>query len=396
LSNVELNDKDALQNFILNNDELEKLEELTSTFNIFESLDIIKQEIRHSNFLAWIMNPKESHGIGDYFIKRFLLEITALAIRQGVGDITPIEIDTCELADVKVEREWKFIDIVVIDEENKIVCAIENKIEATESRGQLDDYQAKIDKDFNEFKKLFVFLTPDARRASNDKYICISYTEVCNIIEHIIRAKSNQIGSEVKVFLCHYTEMLRRHVMVDSEIQDLCQRIYTKHQKALDLIFENKPDTQKEIHDYLIDLINNEGDLAIDDSPKTNIRFGVKPWDIEMLQVGEGWTSTGRLLLFEFYNSVDTLNLYLVIGPGDANTRNRIYDVAHANTNLFKTANRRLTSKWSSIYKERFLSKSDFEHTDIDILKPKIQKKWMNFIAGDFRQITALIDTVLQ
>jgi len=34
------------------------------------------QEIRHSHFLAFLMNPRESHQLGDAFVKRFLTHAT--------------------------------------------------------------------------------------------------------------------------------------------------------------------------------------------------------------------------------------------------------------------------------------------------------------------------------
>ena len=50
-----------LEGFIFNNKELEKLESIEDKFNIFSSLGIINQEVRHSNFLAWLLNPHETH-----------------------------------------------------------------------------------------------------------------------------------------------------------------------------------------------------------------------------------------------------------------------------------------------------------------------------------------------
>ena len=43
--------------------------------NIFQILKISNTEIRHSNFLSWLLDPSQSHKIGDIFLKRFLLEI---------------------------------------------------------------------------------------------------------------------------------------------------------------------------------------------------------------------------------------------------------------------------------------------------------------------------------
>jgi len=41
---------EMLKNFINENKELEKLESITDKFNIFRSLDIVSNELKHSNF----------------------------------------------------------------------------------------------------------------------------------------------------------------------------------------------------------------------------------------------------------------------------------------------------------------------------------------------------------
>ena len=46
-------DIQALEEFINDNPELERLEEIAEDFNIFIALGIVDTEIRHSNFLAW-------------------------------------------------------------------------------------------------------------------------------------------------------------------------------------------------------------------------------------------------------------------------------------------------------------------------------------------------------
>ena len=391
MNDTNVSDKEALEKFIVDNSELEKLEELTSRFNIFESLDIAKQEIRHSNFLAWAMNPNESHGLGDYFLKKFLLRTTSLANRRGLGRVTPIQIDISEFDEAKVQREWESIDIIIIDEKNRFVCVIENKVEAAEHSDQLNRYEALVEREFPDFTKQFIFLTPDARRASNDSYLNIGYDDICDIIEYIIRAKGNLIGDEVRIFLSHYTEMLRRQVMVNSEIQDLCKSIYEKHQKALDLILEHKPDLQTDIRNYLVELIGIESELVLDYSSKSGIGFGVKAWDVERLLKGEGLESR-RLLFFEFWNHTDILSLSLVIGRGDTATRKQVYDIAKSNPNLFKKAVRKLTRQWFTIYSEKFLSQSDYERATIEKLRPKIEKKWKSFLSADFRQIVGTIE----
>lgn len=57
-------------------DALRKLErdfKLGHRFNLFEALNITKQEIRHSRFLAYLLDPHEAHGLGDRFLRGLLM-----------------------------------------------------------------------------------------------------------------------------------------------------------------------------------------------------------------------------------------------------------------------------------------------------------------------------------
>jgi hypothetical protein len=42
--------------------------------NIFEILKIKNMEIRHSNFLGWLLDPEESHNLKNKFLKGFVQE----------------------------------------------------------------------------------------------------------------------------------------------------------------------------------------------------------------------------------------------------------------------------------------------------------------------------------
>ena len=51
-----------LDKFLVDNADLEELSARLSVFNIFGTLRIEKTEIRHSNVLAWLLDPRGSHG----------------------------------------------------------------------------------------------------------------------------------------------------------------------------------------------------------------------------------------------------------------------------------------------------------------------------------------------
>ena len=48
-------DLEILENFIVNNPDFEELKSLLSQFNIFEVLGAVRQEVRHSEFLSYLL-----------------------------------------------------------------------------------------------------------------------------------------------------------------------------------------------------------------------------------------------------------------------------------------------------------------------------------------------------
>ena len=68
-------DKQQLINFAVNNDKLELLKARINRFNPFKILKVQDYEIRHSNVLAWILDPSDNHNFDDRILKRFLLKV---------------------------------------------------------------------------------------------------------------------------------------------------------------------------------------------------------------------------------------------------------------------------------------------------------------------------------
>jgi len=58
-------DINLLEKFIIENEDLENLESLLAQFNIFESIGAARQELRHSDFLSFLLDPSHNHGIGE-------------------------------------------------------------------------------------------------------------------------------------------------------------------------------------------------------------------------------------------------------------------------------------------------------------------------------------------
>jgi hypothetical protein len=176
----------------------------------------------------------------------------------------------------------------------------------------------------------------------------------------------------------------------ESEIAELCRKIYRKHQRALDLIYEYRPDQQEAIREILENLVREEDGLDLDHTSKSYIRFVPKEWDVAVLTEGKGWTRSRRMLLFEFQNHPDRLALYLVIGPGPLNTRQKLLDMAKENRPL-KPAFRALGKSFNTIYKFSFLTAKSYEDTGRDDLEAEIKKKWAQFLARELPSILEIM-----
>ena len=63
----------SLNRFSAHSD-LARLETMLTEFDAFDFLGVSTSEEIHSRILAWLLNPRENHSVGDFFLTRFLLE----------------------------------------------------------------------------------------------------------------------------------------------------------------------------------------------------------------------------------------------------------------------------------------------------------------------------------
>lgn len=383
----------TLENFIVDNSELERLEDMLAEFNVFEVLGIEKNENRHSAFLAWFLDPNGTHGLGDYFLRRFLMRVTTLH-EPFRSQRTAFDVDQWKLRDVIVETERHRIDILLTSQEDRFVCAIENKVFAGEHGNQLERYRRIVEREYNALTPLYVLLTVEGTRPRNRDdaayYIPFNYPQIADLIQQALTARSSSLGVNVQGTLQQYVTTLRRHVLVDSDIQQLARQIYRKHKEAIDLIIEARPDVQQQVRDIVESIMKDFPGLKPDISAKSFIRYYPPKWDLvqELLQ-GEGWTETGRMLLFEFRNG-SNLSLHLVLGPGPDRVRERVYKLAQREKGLF-TVRGKLMPYWKSLYRKAILSSHDYDEPDFEAMREKIGQVITQFMSDDLEPLVRAV-----
>ena len=388
-----IEEQEILERLILNNSELDKLEGMLSDFNLFETLNLVNAEIRHSNVLSWLLNPYENHGLTHYFLNIFLKQFIS-ENKTAIENLNVFDIEMFNYNDVEIRREWKNIDILIIVNEsnNNLVIAIENKIKSSEHSEQLERYRKTIEKEFGDHKKLYVLLTPEYTIPTDENWINFNYSTISELIDNIIKFKRDLLNENILNFIEHYNIILKRYLVGNSEIEIICKQIYKKHKDALDLIFQYKPDIGSDISEVIQVLINSNNHLIIDSAGKTVIRFTSNTIENRVPKVSEGWLKSKRLVAYEFTNYDNRLVLRLYIGPGELQYRESLFNYLSTKKDLFPYTNRVLSKKWNCVYQKEFLKKKDFEEKDYDELEMIIKSKWNEFVNQDMPKIDDFIN----
>lgn len=245
-----MREKDVLYNFIVNNHNLEILESKIDVFNPFKVLVVENYEIRHSNVLAWLLNPNENHGLGDFFLKKVLSQVVVENEEVLGEEINLMEIHLADFGDSIVTREEHDIDILLKSKNNNLLFIIENKIHSRESRHQLTKYLEYAKLSYANYKRIPILLTKTGEEPeNNNEFGILSHEIIHKLIHETVSLKKDYLTSEIYSFVQFYLRTLEKTLGMNEKLKDLCNKIYNEHQAAIDLIIEtvvNKETSLKE------------------------------------------------------------------------------------------------------------------------------------------------------
>ena len=358
---------------LINDFDFDKLEFGLKNPNIFRILNISKTEIRHSNFLAWLLDPYESHNLRDAFLKRFLLDIS-------------VELDLASIENIEIRREWRNIDLLIIAE-NMVVC-IENKVESNEHSDQLSRYKKIVQESFPNKKSIFVYLTPNQTTVSDNEYILYSYEQIAEILKRMISLFNRNITSEVLQYLKDYIETLKLEIMQTHEFNTLAIQLYNRHKEALDFIFENKPDISSDYYKIFEKKVIESGWIT-GSTNKGVIRF-LTPKLKELLPQLKGLNQKESLIFeLDFYwMNQKTLCFKTIIPPGeetekDEETRRVLSNLIESTLNAKKPYGK----KWLV----HFIEKHPF---NLEEMKEKTDDQIYKNIEPFWRKISEIVDQI--
>ena len=150
-----------------------------NTWNLFDAIGVANQELRHSDFLRFLLNPTEAHGLGDAFLKWFLC--AALSASPS----PPVSLNACaswDLLDAHIVREWQNVDLFITSPQNNLAVVVENKIHTGEHSDQLTRYRETAENHGHTAqngKPCSAYISPHTAAHRPTRIICPSATKPC-------------------------------------------------------------------------------------------------------------------------------------------------------------------------------------------------------------------------
>lgn len=362
-----MNNEKELLDSLINDPRLGEIERLFAEKepNIFKVLRLEGNEIRHSNFLGWLLDSRGSHGLGAEFVKKILVEVG-------------MNVDELKCDDVVVEREKNHIDVLVYSPTEKWCLVIENKTWTKDHDNQLNRYSEDVKQLFKDYYHLFVYLTPTGEEPiqnTNDYWKCVGYKFIKDKLQKMLNEAN--VNNRAKIFIEDYIKLLEEDLLMENDKgrRDLCIEFYNDHKEAIDLINKYIGDTGAMRTKLYYDRLDEYKDsLGISMGVSTNkyTRFIPNLLKEKVSGQGNGWSDKNDyLILYEVQTDkyTDQLRMQIVLGPSVDNvkkeellkelSKDKLFGNAKATKRVIKRQKYDTAYIW--IYEHQIINKSDYK-----------------------------------
>ena len=242
--------------------------------NFLDITKISRNEIVHSNFIAWILSGNGSHGLGSFPINQ-LVKCLEFVKEEKENEKSRVSLDVINnfynedyITSVKVSREEEHIDILVLifTKDKTLPILIENKVDSKENNEQTKRYYDYGEKAFRNrdkyYEPIYIYLYPNYNKSvpSNELYLRMTYQ---NLVDYVIEPSYYKCGIDVaKNNIKTYLQCLSysnenekgKYIMaVSSEEKKIIYDFIKENKELLYLVFNDlKDDDNKELIDKLI------------------------------------------------------------------------------------------------------------------------------------------------
>lgn len=277
----------------VNNTSLNAIRSHLARFNPIKTMGMQHMEIRHSSILGWLLDPQQTHGLGDRFLRSFLSE--ALRGTETEAGPTALQVAQADLMDAEVRREWRHIDLLVITPANGWVFVIENKFHSGQHGNQLKRYIDIVEDVLLDGETLTqargVFLSLLDEEPKDERFVPIQYADVCGLIAQCAFASGQTLAPEIEAFIKHYLEVIEEATgmnQAEKDMQKLARQLYRDNKRVLDFVISQGATTDFDMAcesvlgtddpEYMTEFELGGQTLVFSNADNVNISFLPKSW----------------------------------------------------------------------------------------------------------------------
>ncbi len=207
-------------------------------FSAFDVLRNADYEIRHSNVIAWLLQPGETHGIEARFLQWFVNHLNERAVTAGVERVPVTEF---EASNVEVKRELDQVDVTIFFKKEKHLIAIENKTEemSSEHSQQVRRYDRELRDRYGEGYRVHSALltsSPDGNIVERG-FVSVSWASLHRQISALRQAGEFQ-STEVDAFVRQYVDMLEERILRQETVGESVKRLLDDYDALLKEMLE--------------------------------------------------------------------------------------------------------------------------------------------------------------
>lgn len=396
---------------------------LETRFNTFDVLRYSDYEIRHSNVLAWLLRPADTHGIGARFLKWFVNHVSE---RLAVANAEPLPAVGLEASNVAVERERHHVDITVLLEKERCVIAIENKTGAAspEHVDQVRGYERKLRGEYKDHTVTSVLLTTSSDGSADFPGLAhVAWDSVHDTIKRFLAAGEFH-SHDVQAFVRQYLAMVRRWLrstggagfkaLLDEHRSILKRMRQILEKDGDDAVRDKVPEDRADYRDAFVRLVKESRQ-----DPKQLRRAAAnylkqQGWEADLThnQQGNYWVNWNNQELAElarrlgcrgslswgmtFTHRGVRAGFYLYQRAGEVHALDRLKEAMRATSiNRRKPAGyvmRDNGSGWYQIFDQELLSNDELAEMSRHEVQDEVIRRLKDFVGSDESEYSRIVD----
>ena len=215
----------------------EILPKKSNEINIFKVLQCHGHEIRHSNILAWLMDPKESHGLNDIILQEFVNKHCS----KIFGDLDSENVEIFREKPARGGSNYRY-DILIIDNKNKKLILVENKWNCSTSCEQLSNYSRTLEIEYPEYQKQCIILEKSDSASVDIPEAWLNLKYKSDILPLISNIQTN--NEKLKLILNNYKEILNETENENKALLIHLGKLEEQYSQEIDFLVNELDETQ--------------------------------------------------------------------------------------------------------------------------------------------------------